>query len=709
MRRHDKWLVILLLLIGFAVRIIDLTANPSGFSSEEITSIRITRTIATEGTITVFFDTGDRGVESLYHLLQVISTFFIGDGLLGYRMLSIWGSLVSLALMFAVAKRLFGRSVAYVALMAMLFGIWPVINARTASPVALMNAAVLLVLWTTAHAYHIQQNTLKTRRPATLPYTTMALAIVFVVYLHYTGILAGIGLIAFVLYLYYSRQPVSRHAWWTSGYALNLALILGLPYLISVLRNPQAAGLYTLWAERPESILDFLESSGRTGLAFFVRGDRDPTHNVPGLPALSSIEGGLLMTVGLVIAGLRWRNPNYALVLILFGLSILPDIWLQGGPDYTALAFAGPLVYLLVGIGVVELLQILRTNTDPPARLAWLKRPTILGTWPQPLVRASMVLLAIIFVRYVLVSQQRVFEDWPARSDTQQAYQVNLGYIARYLDTRDDDVPVLICADEIERANIPNFDEPLADQQLLEWMQHRGESNYRIADCNQSLILTDGGAPMEILFVDVADIATMPPPLRTWLNEAESITVEPLPEGSLYRVDVQEQLAAKGGMLARESVVLYPQETTNTGEIVRPEAYPIRFGGNMTFLGHDPFVPPHPLQTGDIVPLTTYWRIDGEVSANTGVFIRLHDTPQASPYTEVNRFDVDPVLLQPRDIIVQVTFLPLPTTLRAQDYQLTIGVYDGNPTNQFPVFEGNTSIVRGAYLLFGRPFPVMTP
>jgi len=711
-RRLELWGIVILLLAGFAVRIADLAANPAGFSEEEITSIRITRAIAEDETIVVFFDTGPRGIESLYHLIQVIVTFFIGDGLLGYRMLSVWAAMLSLALLFRVAKQLFGQKVAYVALIAMIAGIWPVINARTATPVALMNAGVLLFMWALINAYYIKQDVIRPQRPTTLRYTLMAITIVVITYLHYSGLLAGIGFIAFILYLYYSRQSVSHHIWWNSSYALNLALILGIPYLVSVLRNPTAAGIYTFWAERPESVIDLLESIGRTLLAFFVRGDRNPTHNVPGIPILSSIEGGVLLAVGVVICALRWRKPNYAFVLLLFTLGLLPDLWLQGGPDYNALAFIGPIVYLLVGVGVVELFHILQNNTEPPERLAWLKKQTILGTWPQPIVRISAFLLMLIFARYTWMLYQQIFQDWPTRSDTQQAYQTSLGNVARYLDQQNSEVPILICANRIQRADISDFSQPLSDQQILSWMRHGEEINYRIADCNQDFILINAGATMQVVFVDMADIATMPPQLRTWLNQAVSLSVERLPDGSLYEIEVEQRLADKGGMLARESTLFYPQNGGNGDNSPEPiETFPIRFGGNMTLLGYDPLQIEEPLSAGNILAITTYWRIDGTLLENTGIFIRLHDTPQASPYSEVNRFAVDATLLQPRDIVVQVSYLPLPETLRPQEYQLTIGVFDTVPTNQLPVYEeqGETTIIRGNYLLLGSPFAITAP
>jgi hypothetical protein len=90
-----------------------------------------------------------------------------------------------------------------------------------------------------------------------------------------------------------------------------------------------------------------------------------------------------------------------------------------------------------------------------------------------------------------------------------------------------------------------------------------------------------------------------------------------------------------------------------------------------------------------------------------GVFIRLHDTPQASPYNEVNAFAVDISRLRPRDVIVQVGYLILPETLRPQEYVLTLGVYDGEPTNQTSVFDPTTRDLRGNYLQLSQPVLVL--
>lgn len=708
LRQLELPLIIGVLLLGFAVRIIDLYSLPAGYAEEELTSLRIIQSIKEDRIITVFFDTGDGGVESLYHLLQVVSTFWVGEGQFSYRILSVYINLIALALLYALTRRLFGRTVATVSTLSMTLGIWPVLMARTVSHVSLVSVAVLLVLWFTSRAYYLSDS-IRPERPQTVPYILLALAMTFAVYSHYTGILAAIGLLLFILYLYYTQQPVSRLAWWNSGFALNLAGILSLPYLISVLRNPQNTGLHILWDNHPRTILDFFESIGHTIINFFFLGDRVPSHNIPGIPFLSTPEGGVILLVGIIITASRWRRPNYALMLIFFGLGLLPDMWLQGGPDYTALIFLTPITYILVGIGVVETFRILRESTEIPEQLAWLKTRPFLGIWPQPLIRVIAILLILSFARYGWLLQQLLFVDWPNRSDTQQAYLSHLSHVAHFLDTHEDDLPILLCSGQIEIAEYDDFEQPLADQQILGMMMQRDNLPYRIANCANDFVLINAGAPMLVIFPNPSGFSTMPAELKRWLRD-DTATVIDSPELDielLFEVNAEQQLADKGGELERNAILFYPREPGQE-EAVRA-MHPARFGGNMTFLGYDPLPTENPLQPGDILPIVTYWRIDGPLLPNTGIFTRLHDTPQASPYTEINSFAVDAKRLQPRDVVVQINYLTLPDTLRPQEYLLTIGVFDYNPTNQFPVYDDRNGSEAGNYLVFDQPFTVVAP
>jgi hypothetical protein len=702
--RVEKIIALILLFLGFAIRIHDLSVIPSGFSEEEIQSLRVIQTIR-NGNIAVFHQVGVWGIGDLFHLLQVAVTQFVGDGLLGYRMLPLWSGVLSLALIYALARRLFGGIIALIAMMSMCFGILPVLTSRTATEVSLMTTLVLGTLLIIARTYYLWGH-IRPFRPHTTPYSLVAIAVAIAAYEHYTGILVGIGLLIFIFYLRYTRQPVHRNTWWNSIYCVTFAIILGLPYLLSILRDPPSSNLYILWANRPPDTAAFFESTFKTFLAFWIRrGDTNPAHNIPGLPLTSLVEP-VLLTVGIAVSLRRWRLPNYGLILIFFILGLLPDIWLNGGPDYTALTFVSPIIYILIGIGLVESYRFLRTNQEIPERLAWIRDTRWLGQWPQPLMRLFIGLILLTAAIDILRLRQNVFMDWTARSDTQQAYQSNLGDIAIYLDRHPDDNPVLICTTQFRPTEVDDFQTPLADQQLLELMLHHEDINFRVANCRNDLIFINGGEPMRVLFADPSDAGRLPTELQAWFNLSQPISNDAIPEGIAFQLDVEQALANNLGQLQLTSTVYYPPVPETIDEIA---PYPVRFGGNMTFVGYLPHARPtgSSLNPGDVLTVVSYWRIDGDVLPNTGIFVRLHDTPQSSPYTEINEFGVDATRLQTRDVIVQVGYLTLPT-LRDQEYRLTIGVYDNTPVNQLPVYK-DISEIRGSHLLLGLPFMVVSP
>jgi hypothetical protein len=581
--------------------------------------------------------------------------------------------------------------------------------ARSVSHVSLLNVLVLLVLWSALHAYNLRRQ-LEPAYPTTLSFTLLGVFMAAAFYEHYTGLLAGLGILLFILYLRYTRQPVLRQVWWNSAYALALALILSLPYLISVVREPSATSLNVLWAQRPPDPLAFFESIGRTLLAFGFSGDSSPTHNIPDLPFISATEA-VLLYVGIWNAVRRWRQPAYALVLIFFLLGLLPDIWLNEGPSYPALTFLIPSMYMLVGIGVIETLRFMQNQRDIPERLAWLKRNRWLGEWPKPLVRLTALFILLGLILSVRNLPQDLFERWPERDDVQVAYHANLGEIAIYLDRHLDAPPSLICTGRLAEAPADEFSEDVSDIQMLNWMLYH-DIPFRAANCQNHFVFLNAGAQMQILFVNPDDLGRIRPLLQnSWFRFAQPVANTNLPTGTLWTMNVEQELANTGGQLARqgtrpETATYYPR---SSGQELEIAPHPARFGGNLTFWGYDRFPPGDIFNPGNILMVMSYWRIDGPVLPEAGIFVRLHDNPQISPYTEFNAFAVLNERLQPRDVVVQVASLTLPSTLPQQNYILTIGVYNELPTNQLPVYDSVTGQVRGDYLLLGRPFTVIVP
>lgn len=115
-RRIDLVLITLLLLLAAFVRINALSRLPIGFNDEEITYLRVAET-ARAGQVSVFYDIGNAGAldnahytgrEVLFPALEALSTALSGDGLLCYRIVPMLAGLLSVALAYALGRRLFG-------------------------------------------------------------------------------------------------------------------------------------------------------------------------------------------------------------------------------------------------------------------------------------------------------------------------------------------------------------------------------------------------------------------------------------------------------------------------------------------------------------------------------------------------------------------------------------------------------------------------
>ncbi|HLA42047.1 MAG TPA: hypothetical protein VJZ27_01350, partial [Aggregatilineales bacterium] len=344
-RWFERVCVIGLLLLAVWLRTFELRTLPPGFSNRELRAIDITGQIRS-GTVQVFFPLQPDGAEaSFYHTASAAITALVGDGTLGYRLLGLWANLLALAFLYAATRALFGPGIGLVSLAIMVTGIWSVLLSRTVSPLSLVPLFVCSTLAIMTWTFRLYQPIAPTP-PLTTRYTVLGFLIGGAIYTHYVGLLLALILLLFVVYLRRTNQPVSRRVWSSSLFALTLILVLSLPYIISVLRNPTITGIYLLWKDRPTGVIPFLESILKTFSGFAYSGDSSPTHNVPNLPLLWPI-WFLLTLVGFYFALRRWREPAYGMLLIMLVVGLLPDIWLDGGPSFPDMLLVQPILYIL--------------------------------------------------------------------------------------------------------------------------------------------------------------------------------------------------------------------------------------------------------------------------------------------------------------------------------------------------------------------------
>ena len=155
-RKTGLVLVTALLVLAALLRLWDLAHMPPGFNRDELAHIRITEAMRA-GEVSVYYQIGDRLARAaLFGALNTAASDLAGGGLLGYRMLPLWSGLITLALLYALGRRLFGVPVALIALAAMSVNLRAVLLARTVTAESLVPLYTLLMLFFLAVAFNLR-------------------------------------------------------------------------------------------------------------------------------------------------------------------------------------------------------------------------------------------------------------------------------------------------------------------------------------------------------------------------------------------------------------------------------------------------------------------------------------------------------------------------------------------------------------------------
>ncbi len=660
-RRLELTLVTLLLLLAALLRVWDLTRLPPGFSNEELAYIRMSQTVR-QGEVAVYYQVGDgQGHAGLFAVLTTVSTHFTGGGLLGYRLLPLWGGLLAAALLYALARRLFGVPVALIALGMFAVNFRAILLARSVSAQSLMPAYILLVLLLLTLGFNVRP-VMTFKAPRTWTFALMAVLFGVGAYLHYTALLLAPLAVIFLVHLLMTHQPLSRRIWSLSVFVIVLATIVGTPYLISTLRDTPLSEPYVLWSQRPHSVKAVVDGALHAISGVIWHGDVSPSANLPRLPWVGPVTALLLIT-GAAVSIRRWREPRYMLILLSLAGGLLLDTWVSTTPTFSANLVALPAVYILPGIGVLVVVN-------------WLRGRGMAQVW-----QTAAAALVVMLVVNVVAVRAHLFNDYRHDAAVFTAYHANLGYLAAYLDRTPNGLPVEVCA---AGKDTPG-DTGLSPRQMLRLMQHRHHMLIRHADCQSGLVLINAGAPMRLAFASDRDPALMPPELAEWLSDAQPIPVEGLPKGSVVRLDVEQRVRDAGGQWQVLSPVsFFPDSDGHSA----PVALPVQLEQNLTFAGYDPRVfEGERVPGGDPIVLVTYWRVDGPLPPGLGIFAHLlaysqndPPVPLLEPWAESNTINVIPKELRNRDIFIQVSYLWLSQNLTPGSYALTVGAYNGTVT-----------------------------
>jgi 4-amino-4-deoxy-L-arabinose transferase-like glycosyltransferase len=680
-RRLELLLVTLVLLTAAALRIAELTRLPPGFSDKEIVSISLTD-MARGGGIASLYNVGgpQPGREGLYPLLQAIVTGIAGEGLLLYRVLSVGSGLLSVALAYALTRRLFGGFGGLVAGIGMAVTLWPVMLARSAIAEAVLLPLVLATLLTLTRALHLRQR-IEPDPPLTVTYTVLGILIGTLAYAHWTGLVMLPVLVLFVAYLILTRQPVSRRILGFSAFTVLVILVVSIPYLTFSARAPILSGFSRFWSERPEGVGQFVSGVLKSLASVIFSGDMDVTYNLPGMPLLNPALAALFV-IGLGVALRRWRAPNMMLPLLALGVGLLTDAWTRDNPRFAHQIVALPAIMALTGLGAATLATAVYTTWRAQAR-ALLHTGVAVG---------AVALTAIS----IWLTGRALFVDWAALPAVDAAYVGRLGHLAAYLDRQQDGLSTAICTFALEGQPLSEAgltSAALSDRVLLEMMMHSHRPELRFFNCVGGLVLTRGGERQRFAFAHPEGPAAIAQPFMDWLADARPVEVRGLPPGMVFEVDAAQVVADTFGMTILSHVDWAPETAGPSDWAVLP----LRMGGYLTFEGYIR-EPEGPYRPGDTFTLVTYWRADGPQVPGLGLFAHVMRNPYTAPVLQNDVLSIDASLLANRDVFIQLIPITIPPDFPPDEYAMSIGAVSTITGTRLPIYDEDQERGRRLFL-----------
>lgn len=650
--RQSYFLAVCILLVAIFLRMTALLDLPMGLHSEEINTIRLTETVR-QGAVSVFLqDSTGEGREAFYPTGLAVTTLFTGNGVISFRVISVWLNVILLAVVYTLGVRLFGRGAGLLAMALLGVMFWAVLLSRLVLAETLVPLLVAVTMLAIARAIPVYR-VARRESATTLAFAGVGLTMSISLYAHPSGVSIVLASLLFIGYVLLTRRKLARQRLSFIGFALLIVAILSLPYLIFTINRPELSASNRVFGEYQGIINSILRGLG----SLFAQGDSNPTYNLPLRPLFDPLTFFVVL-VGLAVSAFSVRYARYALVMTFF-VVLAPSVLLAPNvPNHLGLSAWLPILALGFGVGVTTI-------------YSWL---------PTRETRAIVVVLAVGLLGInAYGTQQDLFIAWASRPDVAEQYNTDLYQLARHLDQTLDTVNTVIC--NPYWADAPTNNRLTNTQLLLLMMSRRDTSALRVVDCRFGFVFTNGGALQQVVFPEMDGRDTLHPQFKQWVERGNWLT-EGLPPNRLVSMNVEQGLADALGLYTTTAQATYGAETPENTEGVYP---PVRFGGNVTWLGYDV-----PLQTtyraGETLELISYWRVEGVIPRDLTFFTHV----LSDPLTIASNRDTiasNPRRLQARDVVAQVTQLPLQDNLLAGEYWLSVGAYQSETQARLPLFD----------------------
>jgi 4-amino-4-deoxy-L-arabinose transferase-like glycosyltransferase len=427
MSRLTRYALLGILFVAFFFRTHELAGLGLGLEHDEVAEWQIADGIR-HGEHALFFKEA-YGQEPLFLYLMAGSIAFLGDNVMGVRFTSVFVAMLTLAATFRLLRRMFGPTVALVAVAFMAIALWPVFWGRVA-----LRAMTLPLMLALGFDWLWRGLTADSRRPTT-GRRSFAMAGLFFglsAYTYLSSRALPILLAAFTVYLALFARDRVRGKWRGLFASYIIGALMALPLAITLLANPDLQFRVSEVSGPLDKAMqgDWSEVGANVSRAlgmFTVKGDNTVRDNWPDRPVFPEPMGALLFGVGVILSLSRFRQPRYALAVLWLGAMLIPTIVTTGAPNFTRTLGALPLAFAMPGIAVDWALFWL-PRLVPVQNFVVMSRVTgALG---------SVALIGVLGVN-TLSTYKDYFIKWPNHPETQFVFQADFAAIAKDIDAGD--------------------------------------------------------------------------------------------------------------------------------------------------------------------------------------------------------------------------------------------------------------------------------
>ncbi|MEW6232840.1 MAG: glycosyltransferase family 39 protein [Chloroflexota bacterium] len=624
---REHWLELILLLIilvaALGLRLYRLDGAPPGLQHDEVFQAIFAMEILA-GARPVFFE-ANGGESALYAYFVALAMRLLGESYLAIRLVSVFFGMWSLLAGYLLCRELWGRWVALLATGGLAVSFWHVFDSRVGlTPISMLALALtsFCFFWWGL------------RRKNALLLAVSGLFLGGSLYTYLSAPVIPVALFLFVVYLVFCQRQLLRDNAFGLLLLFVIAVAVAVPLARFIATHPATStarvrdlsvDLAALAQGDPAPIL--ADTLGVLGM-FTFRGDPKWRYNIAGRTVFDPVTG-LLFYIGLALAIVRWKRPEYAFLLVWTAVLTLPSALSPENPSTLRSLGAITAIYSFPAIALAGLWKLASPRVGP-------------GAGSLVLAGAALLMGVSGFSTY-----RDYFVVWVKSPEVREVYRADLAEAAHYLDRAALERPAFVSATYFSDL----------DQQSLQLMAGK-RHRLRWYDGKRSAVLP--ASPVGQAATYVLPATGMPPPdlLGRYYQRMRVVHRGLDPQGNTAFVVYQ----------AGPEVI----EGLRRVEPERPMA--LRSQNDIEFLGVDL---PGRVAAGERANLTLYWRISAKARWSDAdpplIFVYLLDNG-GYRWAEENYLALMPSQWEYGDVVISRLQPLLPADAPPRPYRVALGM-----------------------------------